>query len=58
MLNQKKNAYIVGAGQLGVLVSNILKEDKNYKIVGFIDKKKELRTKSMVLKYSNLKQVF
>jgi|TARA_B110000211_G_C14010593_1_gene522941 sugar O-acyltransferase (sialic acid O-acetyltransferase NeuD family) len=45
MIKQKKNVYIVGAGQLGVLVSNILKEDKNYKIVGFIDTKKRIKNK-------------
>ena len=40
-----KSIIIVGAGQLGVLVSNILKREKNFKIVGFIDNDKFKKNK-------------
>ena len=32
-----KNLIIVGAGQLGVLTSKIIKKSYNFQIVGFID---------------------
>ena len=38
----RKKIILVGAGQLGVLVSNILKKDKKYSIAGFVDTKKKL----------------
>ena len=42
----RKKIILVGAGQLGVLVSNILKKDKKYSIAGFVDTKKKIRKNS------------
>ena len=36
----KKNIIIIGAGQMGELVSNIILRDGKFNILGFIDKKK------------------
>ena len=42
MLNKnKKNIIIVGAGQLGILISNILIKQKSFNILGFIDNDKK-----------------
>ena len=36
-MNSSKNLIIIGAGQLGVLISKIIKKTYKFKIVGFID---------------------
>ena len=46
----KQKILIVGAGQLGELVSNIIVRQNKYSILGFIDKKKIIK-KLMVIKY-------
>jgi len=47
----KKKIILIGAGQLGVLVSNILEKNKKYNICGFIDANKSKTNK----KINNLK---
>ena len=42
IFNMKKiKLILIGAGQLGVLVSNIIKKDRKYEVVGFIDSTKK-----------------
>ena len=36
-MTSDKNLIIVGAGQLGVLISKIIKKNYNFQIIGFID---------------------
>ena len=36
----KKDIIIIGAGQMGELVSNIILRENKFSILGFIDKKK------------------
>ena len=38
---KKIKLILIGAGQLGVLVSNIIKKDRKYEVVGFIDSTKK-----------------
>jgi len=44
-MKNKKNIIIMGAGQLGVLVSNILKRQNIYNIIGFVDSEKRKKNK-------------
>ena len=41
----KKNIIIIGAGQLGILVSNILKRQNIFNIIGFIDSDRNKKNK-------------
>ena len=46
MRNKKtKKIIIIGAGQLGILVSNIIKRQKLFDITGFIDNDKRKKNK-------------
>ena len=44
-MRNKKNIIVIGAGQLGVLVSNIITRQNIFNILGFIDKDKNKKSK-------------
>ena len=47
----KKKILIIGAGQFGILVSNIIKNSEEFEILGFIDNDPKKFSKKIKLKF-------